>query len=557
MPQLDPDTLDTALLAAYFAILGALALMGAQRWLMVILHARHRRARPTPAEPLPDCLSELPHVLVQLPVYNEPRVVRRVIEATAALDWPRDRLTIQVLDDSLDATTALARDAVLALLAGGVDARLVRRIDRAGFKAGALAHGLGRAPGDLVAIFDADFVPPPSFLRETVPYFADPAIGLVQTRWEHMNRRDSLLTELQGIALDAHLAIEQVARNRSGRFFNFNGTGGVWRRAAIEDAGGWSADTLTEDLDLSFRAQLRGWRFVYLDDVVSPAELPADIRAFRSQQRRWARGGAETARKLMGAVLRARIPLPVKAEAALQLVMHAAYPLAIALLLLMPFVMRVRFEESRLAWLVVDLPFSLAAATSAFGFYAASQRALFPREWPARLRFVPLVVGLGIGMAVVNARAWLRGLVPRSAPAEFVRTPKRGLDLGTFAPPEAADAGAALDPALRLPALEVLLELSLAAYTAWTIAVALSQGRYVAAPFLGLFLFGFLYVSLLSLSHARAARATMRVPWSPPTSTSASSAPARRTAPAPSASAAAGETGTPRAETAGTIAASA
>ncbi|MCA9493397.1 MAG: glycosyltransferase, partial [Myxococcales bacterium] len=273
-----------AVMIAYLAVLSLLSVNGLHRLWMVIAFWRRR---PSIAPPDP---AEWPVVTVQLPVFNERYVVERLIRAVAALDWPRDRLEIQVLDDSTDDTTELSARLVDELRAQGHDIQLVHRTDRTGFKAGALAAGLAVAKGDLVAVFDADFVPTPDFLRRLVPWFADPGVGMVQARWGHLNAEQDWLTAAQATLLDGHFVIEHTARNASGRWFNFNGTAGIWRRQAIVDGGGWQHDTLTEDLDLSYRSQLAGWRFLYLPEVVAPAELPPDMRAFKAQQHRWAKG---------------------------------------------------------------------------------------------------------------------------------------------------------------------------------------------------------------------------------------------------------------------------
>ena len=318
---------------AYVACQGALLVYASHRWTMVL---GPRRWPPVaPAADAPEVA--LPHVTVQLPVYNERRVVERLIDAAAALDWPRERLEVQVLDDSSDETSALAAAAVARACAAGVDAVHLRRGSREGYKAGALAAGLAVARGEFIAIFDADFVPPPCTLRRLMPRFADAGVGMVQARWGHLNRGRSLLTAAQATLLDAHFLLEHAVRAGRGLFFNFNGTAGIWRRTCIEDAGGWSHATLTEDLDLSYRAQLAGWRFAYAPDVVVPAELPSDMAAFKSQQRRWARGSIQTARRVLPGLWRRDLPLAVKLEAFFHLTANAAYPLLLALgLLLLP-----------------------------------------------------------------------------------------------------------------------------------------------------------------------------------------------------------------------------
>ena len=295
-------------LATYFLVLLILSIYGSHRYVMAYLYYKYKGNLPAPR----GRFETPPRVTIQLPVYNEMYVVERLIDAVARIDYPRDRLEIQVLDDSTDETQGIARAKVERLKRHGHDIVYLHRNNRQGFKAGALQEGLKIARGELVAVFDADFVPSPDFLRKSVNYFTDERIGMVQVRWEHLNRDYSHLTQAQAIFLDGHFVIEHTARNRSGRFFNFNGTAGVWRRATIEDAGCWQHDTLTEDLDLSYRAQLKGWQFVYLPEVVSPAEVPVEMNAFKSQQHRWAKGSIQTARKLLPRILRSDLPREVK-----------------------------------------------------------------------------------------------------------------------------------------------------------------------------------------------------------------------------------------------------
>ena len=284
-------TLGVLLGAVYAVCVLGLFVYGVNAYLMVALHLRGRRRPRSTAPPL----AVWPTVTVQLPIYNERYVARRLLEAVGALDYPADRLEIQVLDDSTDETTAIVIETAQTLAGRGLEVVHLHRRERAGFKAGALAAGLKEASGEFIAIFDADFVPPPDFLRRTLPHFADPGVAVVQTRWGHLNRDFSLLTVAQALGIDGHFAVEQAARARSGLFLNFNGTAGVWRRTAIDDAGGWTHDTLTEDLDLSYRAQLRGWRIEYRPEIVCPAELPVLVTGFKSQQRRWAQGSIQTA----------------------------------------------------------------------------------------------------------------------------------------------------------------------------------------------------------------------------------------------------------------------
>ncbi|MGH9333494.1 MAG: cellulose synthase family protein, partial [Vicinamibacteria bacterium] len=319
------------LLTAYFAVLVFLAIFGVHRYRMVYLYYRHRDRRPAP----PTGAMALPRVTIQLPIYNELYVVERLIDAVVRLDYPRHLLEIQVLDDSTDETRERARERVELHRSRGVDIHYRNRTDRTGFKAGALAAGLACAKGDLIGIFDADFVPDPDFLLRTAPYFRDPEVGMVQARWGHINEDYSLLTRVQGILLDAHFVLEHGGRNRADCFFNFNGTAGLWRRRTIEDAGGWQHDTLTEDMDLSYRAQLRGWKFLFLPDVVAPAEIPVSMNAFKSQQHRWTKGSIQTARKLLPRILASPLPFRVKVEALFHLSANLAYPLMVLLSFLM------------------------------------------------------------------------------------------------------------------------------------------------------------------------------------------------------------------------------
>src|SRR5262245_25056786 len=466
-------------LGAYYAVLGLLALYGAHRAYMLHLYCRHRSETPRPAGPL----EELPRarVTVQLPIYNEVYVVERLVSAVARLDYPRRLLQIQILDDSTDETREIARATAEQLRARGFDVDYRPRTHRDGYKAGALQAGLASATGEYLLILDADFVPRPDLLRTTLPVFADPRVGLVQARWEHLNREFSLLTRIQAILLDGHFVIEHTARHRSGRFFNFNGTAGVWRRACIEDSGGWSADTLTEDLDLSYRAQLRDWRFVYLKDCVAPAEVPVDINGFKSQQHRWTKGSIQTGLKILPAVFRSRLPWRIKSEAFVHLAGNSSYVLVVALsLLLVPaIVIRDRIGWQKLA--ALDFPLFFGATLSFAAFYLASQREL-GRSWLATLRDLPRVSALGIGLSIHNARAVLEGLCPRRAPEEFVRTPKYSIEgaQGERRSKKYRAAGRA----------SVVLEILLAGYYLAALLFAVRFGYWVALPFLLVFFHG-------------------------------------------------------------------
>ena len=416
--------LQAAFLAAYVLVQVLLVLYSSHRYMVLWRWWRTPR-RPTReggAIPL-GTGTEWPRVTVQLPVYNERYVVERLIDAAAALDYPPDRLEIQVLDDSTDDTQALAMSAVSRLRTRGVDVHYLARRERAGFKAGALAAGLARARGELVAVFDADFVPEPDFLRRIVPRFVDPSIGMIQARWGHLNRRRSFLTAAQAVMLDAHFVLEHATREARGLFFNFNGTAGVWRRRCIEDAGGWSHDTLTEDLDLSYRAQLRGWRFGYASDVVALAELPADIGALKSQQRRWAKGSIQTARKLLPAVLDESRPRTLRLEALVHLTANAAYPLLLALgLLLLPVLLGTPSADPWLVW-TVQIGVWVFGVAPTLLFLIVGQRALGV-GWMQTGRDVAAALALGVGLSFNNSRAVLEGLLGKVGAWE--RTPKTG-----------------------------------------------------------------------------------------------------------------------------------
>ncbi len=386
-----------------------------------------RRAKFAPGPKLvhaPPDAGALPHVTIQLPVYNERHVIERLIDRVAALDYPRDRLEIQVLDDSTDETVALAAARIAHHRARGINIHHLRRSDRTDFKAGALRHGLALAKGELIAIFDADFLPEPDFLQLTVPHFADPKIGMVQTRWGHANRGDSMLTRVQSLMLDTHLTVEQVGRAEQNCFFNFNGTAGVWRASTIRDAGNWSGDTLTEDLDLSYRAQLRGWRFLYLDFPAATGDLPDNVRAFRSQQYRWIKGGAQCAARLLPRVLKAPVGWKVKIQACEHLLETSFYLAFLTLLVLTVPMAALTRVEVETAWVLPVLLFALTMG-ALVAVYAAPQRMQL-RSLGGALRFFLLWNGFVIvstGLVVHNGLAALSGLLGRKS--DFVRTPKR------------------------------------------------------------------------------------------------------------------------------------
>jgi len=476
---------ETLILVAYFFILSILGMYGWHRYYIVYQYTKYRHREPGP----PPAVDDWPVVTVQLPIFNEMYVVDRLIDAVCRLDYPADRLEIQVLDDSTDETREIAARAVARQEAAGFDIRHLHRTDRTGYKAGALAAGLEQARGEFVAVFDADFVPPRDFLVRTVPYLAaDSRLGLVQARWGHLNPSYSLLTQVQSILLDGHFVLEHGARNRSGCFFNFNGTSGVWRRAAIMDAGGWQHDTLTEDLDLSYRAQLRGWRFLFLPGLVTPAELPVEMNAFKSQQHRWAKGSIQTCRKLLPLLLQADLPLRVRAEAFFHLTANFNYVLMVLLSALMFPAMVYRYSMGWNEMLLIDVPLFLAATVSVVNFYLMSQREAYP-DWRTRVKFLPAVLAVGIGLAVNNTRAVIEGLF--GAPGEFKRTPKYGI--------ERAGRGRQHRRYAESMPVQPLIEVAFGLYFTASVIYALAHGIYGTLPFLMLFQFGYLYTGLVSI----------------------------------------------------------
>jgi cellulose synthase/poly-beta-1,6-N-acetylglucosamine synthase-like glycosyltransferase len=415
-------------------------------------------------------------------------VADRLIDAVCQIDYPRELLEIQVLDDSTDETTIVAERAVRRNAAQGIDIKYLHRTDRTGFKAGALEAGLARATGEFLLIFDADFVAPADILEATLGHFADPRVGMVQARWGHINQDYSLLTKIQAILLDGHFVLEHGGRNRGGRFFNFNGTAGIWRRSAIDDAGGWQHDTLTEDLDLSYRAQLRGWRFVFVSDLIAPAEVPVEMNAFKSQQHRWAKGSIQTCRKLLPTILRAKLPLGVKAEAFFHLTANFNYILMCVLSILMFPAMVIRYNMGWYEMLLIDIPLFFAATFSFCNFYVVCQREIH-KDWRARVKYVPFLMSVGIGLSINNTRAVVEALLHKDS--EFARTPKYRIE---------ADADEWVGKKYRQSvAVQPLVEVLLGLYFTWTVFYALANGIYGTLPFLVLFQVGFLYTGLLSV----------------------------------------------------------
>jgi len=476
---------ETLILVVYFFVLSILAIYGWHRYYLVYLYMKNKDKAPLPLPPL----DVLPKVTVQLPIFNEMYVADRLIQAVCEMDYPKDLLEIQVLDDSTDETTEIAELAVRRHASRGFDIHYLHRVDRTGYKAGALEAGLQQSTSGFVAIFDADFIPPVDFLKRTLPYFStDPKIGMVQARWGHINQDYSLLTKIQSILLDAHFVLEHGGRNRAGCFFNFNGTAGIWRRTAIEDAGGWQHDTLTEDLDLSYRAQLRGWRFIFLPDLVSPAEVPVEMNSFKSQQHRWAKGSIQTCMKLLPHILRSNQPLSVKVEAFFHLSANFNYLLMSVLSVLMFPAMWVRYSMGWTEMLLIDVPLFAAATMSFCNFYMVSQRELYP-DWKSRLKYLPFLMSIGIGLCVNNTRAVLEAIFHKQS--EFARTPKYGIE-------RQSDewAGKKYHQSLGV---QPIIELALGLYFTATVFYALTNQIYGTLPFLMLFQVGFLYTGLLSI----------------------------------------------------------
>jgi len=483
------NAFDLAIMLPYFFVMAILAMYGMHRYALVYNYFKNHKNIPGP----PPDVAVWPKVTVQLPIYNERYVIERLIETVAQFDYPRELLDIQVLDDSTDQTQQVARDCVERHQALGVPITYIHRNNREGFKAGALQEGLKTATGEFVAIFDADFIPPADFLRRTVPYFATPKIAMVQTRWSYINRNYSTLTEVEAILLDGHFAIEHSSRFRSGLFFNFNGTAGIWRRTAIEDAGGWEHDTLTEDTDLSYRAQIRGWNFLYLPEIDCPSELPVEMNAFKTQQARWAKGLMQTAKKILPQMMRSNAPTKAKAEAFFHLTANVSYPLMVFLSIILLPAMIVRFYQGWFQVLLIDLPLFLASTCSISSFYLAAQRAFYPKAWKRTFFYLPVVMAVGIGLAVKNAVAVIEAIL--GVKSEFVRTPKYKVEAGAKNSSEWAGKKYHKRAGL-MPSIEVLLGI----YFAGAVFYSIQNTNYVTVPFLLLFVWGYLYTGVMSLA---------------------------------------------------------
>jgi len=486
------NAFDLALLIPYFIVLIILAAYGAHRYWLVYLYYKNKKNKTTEPAAHFD-FDDLPRVTVQLPIFNEQYVVERLLDAVCRLDYPQEKLDIQLLDDSTDETVEVARLLVDRYVALGYPVTYLHRDNREGYKAGALAEGLKTAKGEFVAIFDADFVPPPDFLLKCIHHFTDPKVGMVQTRWTHINRNYSLLTQVEAILLDGHFVLEHSGRARSGVFFNFNGTAGMWRRCAIDEAGGWEHDTLTEDTDLSYRAQLKGWKFLYLQDVECPAELPVEMTAFKTQQARWAKGLIQVSKKILPRVFASDASRHVKIEAVYHLTANLSYPLMIVLSVLLMPAMIIRFYQGWFQMLYIDLPLFLASTFSISSFYLVSQKELFPKSWLRSLLYLPLLMALGIGLTVTNTRAVLEALAGKQT--AFARTPKYRVE-------SKKDKVGAKKYRKRLGWVP-WIELLIGAYFALAVFYAIDNENYFTVPFLLLFVIGYWVTGLMSLLQGR------------------------------------------------------
>jgi cellulose synthase/poly-beta-1,6-N-acetylglucosamine synthase-like glycosyltransferase len=479
------NAFDLAMMVPYFLVLFVLAIYGLHRYWLVYDYYKYAKNVPGP----PPEVTSWPQVTVQLPIFNERYVIERLVDAVSRFDYPHELLDIQVLDDSTDETEEVGRACVDRYAALGLPISYIHRTNRDGYKAGALENGLKTATGELITIFDADFIPERDFLRRTVPYFQAAEIGMVQTRWTYLNRDYSLLTQVETILLDGHFVVEHGARSRRGTFFNFNGTAGVWRRRAIEEAGGWQHDTLTEDTDLSYRAQLKGWKFLYLPQIECASELPVDMNGFKAQQARWAKGLMQTAKKILPRVFASNVPWHVKAEAFFHLTANISYPLMVLLSTMLLPAMIVRFYQGWFQMIVIDLPLFLASTCSISSFYLVAQKELYPKTWWRTFLYMPFVMATGIGISIRNAQAVLEALAGKKS--EFARTPKFRIEgkKDTFATKTYRN------KAGWMPYAEILL----GTYFAFTVLYAILNENYATVPFLLLFVWGYMYTGCLSL----------------------------------------------------------
>jgi len=480
------DWFDWAILIPYFGLLGILSIYGLHRYATIRTYFKHRKKLPKES---PVRFEKLPPVTIQLPLYNERFVVERLLSEMARIEYPRELLQIQVLDDSTDETHPFSERLVAEYRAQGLPIEYHHRTNRAGFKAGALQEGLKTATGDLIAIFDADFIPPVDFLGRTVHFFADPKVGVVQTRWSYVNRDSNVLTECQAMLLDGHFVLEHGARCGRGLFFNFNGTAGVLRRTMIDDAGGWQHDTLTEDSDLSYRAQLKGWKFVYLPGLDCPSELPMEMYAFQVQQSRWAKGLTQVAKKLLPSILRAPIPLRHKVEAFMHLTPNISYPMMMMVSALMLPVMIVRFYMGWLQMVFLDLPLIVASFWSISAFYILAERELYPKSVGRTVMLLPALLAVGVALTVINTRAVFEALL--GIKTGFVRTPKFAAEKGHTAAPAVKYR--------RRSGLLPFIEIGIGSYFVVMVVLAIDVYNFFSLPFLLLFVCGYYWAGFSTL----------------------------------------------------------
>lgn len=479
------DWFDWLLLVPYFTLLGILAIYGAHRFAVIRGYLKYKHKVPTTPEKR---FEQLPRVTIQLPLFNERNVVDQLLDGVLKVRYPRELLEIQVLDDSTDDTHPYTEALVARLKEQGHPIEYIHRTNRTGYKAGALQEGMAKAQGELMAVFDADFVPPEDYLEKTVHFFADPQVGVVQTRWTYMNRHHSLLTEVQALMLDGHFALEHVARFGEGLFFNFNGTAGILRRQMIDDAGGWQHDTLTEDSDLSYRAQLKGWRFVYLPWIECPSELPEDTYGFQVQQQRWAKGLTQVALKLLPAIWKAPIGWREKAEAWFHLTPNISYPMMVIVSALMLPVMMVRFYIGWDQMLFVDAPLIVCSFWSVVSFYLLAERELYPNDWKRAVFILPFLLAMGVALTISNTKAVIEALMRKQT--SFVRTPKYAAKPG----------GAKVAVAYKrksgwLPFAEIGMGLFFLGMVAYCIEVM----NFFALPFLSIFVSGYMWAGFSKL----------------------------------------------------------
>ena len=490
------DLIQYLWLIIYLCALMVLLTYGMNCWFLMLMYRlnspraaqKHQQIKDTFYQNVPS--RQWPHVTIQLPIYNERYVVERLLESVCRIDYPKNLLEIQVLDDSTDDTVQIARAMVAKMKTAGIDIVYVQRADRRGFKAGALKEGLKTAKGSLVAVFDADFIPDPDFLMESVPYFQDPQVGMLQTRWGHLNSDYSMLTRAQSIGIDGHFGVEQAARSWSGFFMNFNGTAGVWRKKTIADAGGWQADTLTEDLDLSYRAQLKGWKLMFASQVVCPAEIPVTINAFKSQQHRWAKGSIQTAKKNLARLFKSDVSWLVKVQAFLHLTHYMVHPMMLLVVLTSIPMLYSQWFFSNLAYPIMIFTLLCLATFGPSSLYLFSQHVLY-RDWKTRIKYLPFLMCLGTGIAVNNTKAVLEALL--GIKSGFIRTPKYGIQ-------RKGENWKHKHYAIPLNATSIL-EFFLGLYSLTGLLMFLFFSKYLVSPFLLIYTSGFFYVFFLSVKH--------------------------------------------------------